>query len=330
MRHLRTVIIFVVVAACSVVFAQPGKTPSAHKRITIGIIGKQSTSPVFIASHTGAKLAAKELGATYGLDISIDWQTPSQESAEEQAKAIRRFIRSGVSGIAIACTDATLLTPVINTAVENGIPVMCFNSDAPKSKRFAFFGANDDEFGRMLVRELAAVLNGRGTIAVLAGYRGADNVQQRLQGVKEELSKFPGLELAPGRILYSPAVPSKAADIVNAAQKKNPEIKGWIFIGSTALQVKNSLKWKPGEVKVVAGNAIPSQCEYVQNGYVQSLVAINSFQLGYQSVVILIDKIHRQKSPADPTMFAPLTAITKDNVDEWSVYWKQWLLKENR
>jgi hypothetical protein len=38
------------------------------------------------------------------------------------------------------------------------------------------------------------------------------------------------------------------------------------------------LKWNPGEIKVIAGNAIPAELEYVKSGHVQSLVDVNCFQ----------------------------------------------------
>jgi ribose transport system substrate-binding protein len=81
-------------------------------------------------------------------------------------------------------------------------------------------------------------------------------------------------------------------------------------------------------VKVVAGNAVPAELEYVKSGYVQSLVGISCFQLGYKSIEILVDKILKNKAPNEPLMYSPLTAVNENNVDEWSLNWKKWMLKE--
>lgn len=164
---------------------------SDQKRITIGMIGKMSNNPVFIAAYSGARVAANELSSKYKAEVVIDWQTPGNENSQEQAAALERFTNTGVDGIAISCTDANYLTPLIDKAVEKGIPVICFDSDAPKSNRFAYYGADDIEFGKMLMKELATQLKGKGIIAVLAGNRNALNLQRRLQGVKNELKKYP-------------------------------------------------------------------------------------------------------------------------------------------
>jgi ribose transport system substrate-binding protein len=140
-----------------------GDNVSPKQKITIGMIGKISTNAVFIAMYSGARVAANELGAKYNIEINIDWQTPKVENVQEQAAAIERFSSSGAGGIAISCIDANYLTPIIKKAVDKGTPVMCFDSDAPKSKRFAYYGANDVEFGRMLLKELASEMKGKGS-----------------------------------------------------------------------------------------------------------------------------------------------------------------------
>jgi len=227
-------------------------------------------NPVFIAAYAGARVAAKELGTKNKVDVVIDWQTPPEENVQEQAAALDRLSRASVQGIAIACSDASYLSPLIDKVVNKGIPVMCFDSDAPQSKRFAYNGADDVEFGRMLMRQLASEVKGSGTIAVLAGYRNALNLQRRLQGIKEELKKFPRIVLPPDYVYHNLDIPDIASETVAREQKAHPDITAWIFIGSPALLVKNSLQWKPGTVKVVAGNAVPAELEYVQSGHVQS------------------------------------------------------------
>ena len=82
------------------------------------------------------------------------------------------------------------------------------------------------------------------------------------------------------------------------------------------------------EIKVVAGNAVPVELEFIKSGHVQSLVGINCFQMGYKSVETLIEKILYKRNPKDQTIFIPLTPVSKKNVDEWSLNWKKWLIKE--
>jgi len=328
MRHKFIILICLVFVNSGIFFAQTDKKNSSKKIINIGLIGRISTNPVYIAAYAGARLAAKELGKKYTVEIVVDWQTPEIENVQAQEDAIKRLTRSHADGIAIACSDPKYLAPVIDETIKQGIPIMCFNSDAPKSKRFAYYGSDDIEFGKMLMKQLATELEGKGTIAVLAGPKNSLTQKQRLQGIKEELEKYPNITLHPENVYHNLEIPERAVETVVQAQKANPKISGWIFQGSWPLLVKNGIKWKPGEVKVVAGNAVPEELDYVERGYVQSLVGVNCFQSGYKSVEILIDKILYNQLPANPNIYIKPTQVSNKNLDEWSLNWKKWLLKE--
>ncbi len=110
-------------------------TSSTKKKLTIGIVAKSVTNPVFQAAHAGAKEAARELGAKHNVDVSIDWRTPAEEDPQKQSEAIEALTRQGVQGIAVSCSEANTVTPAIDRAVGKGVVVICFDSDAPTSKR---------------------------------------------------------------------------------------------------------------------------------------------------------------------------------------------------
>ena len=56
------------------------------------------------------------------------------------------------------------MTGAINDAVARGVPVMTFDSDAPESKRFAFYGVDDVDTGRKVMAELAPLMGGKGKV----------------------------------------------------------------------------------------------------------------------------------------------------------------------
>src|SRR5438046_7367364 len=131
------------------------------KTYTIGLVAKSQSNPVFQAARVGAEDAAKELGAKYGVTIKIDWRTPNDEDAQKQADAIEQLVLNGADGIAVSSTDANKTTDAINHAVASGVPVACFDSDAPKSKRFVMFGVDDIKFGEQVMEELAKEMDGK-------------------------------------------------------------------------------------------------------------------------------------------------------------------------
>src|SRR5256714_4195485 len=173
-----------------------GSLQAAPKQsYTIGLVAKSQGNPVFQAARVGAEQAAKDLGAQYGVSIKIDWRTPNEEDAQKQAEAIEQLVLAGANGIAVSCSDANKLTDAINSAVKNGVPVATFDSDAPASKRVVTFGVDDIKCGEQVMDELAKIIGGKGTVAILAGNQNAPNLQKRAQGVKNVVKKYPGIKI---------------------------------------------------------------------------------------------------------------------------------------
>ena len=307
--------------------AKTTTTSAQPKKIAIGMVAKSQSNAVFQAAHAGALAAAKELGAKYNADVSIDWQTPADEDAQKQAQAIEALTGAGVAGIAVSCSEARTLTQAIDKAARRNIPVICFDSDAPRSKRFAYYGTDDASCGRSVMSELAKAMGEKGTIAILAGNQSAPNLQARVQGVKDELKKYPNMKLleAGGGVFYHQETPEKAAEAVQAAQNANPQIQGWAMVGGWPLFTANALPWPPGQIKVVAVDALPAQLPYLKSGHVEVLLAQDCYGWGYRSVELLLEKIVNGKDPASQRVIDPLTRVTKDNADEYARKWDKWL-----
>ena len=306
--------------------AKPGKTGGKDlKKITIGLVAKSQSNPVFQAGYTGAKDAAKELGPPYGVEVVIDWQTPPDEDAQKQAQAIEQLARAGVQGIAVSCSDANACTPAINKAIDLGSVVMCFDSDAPKSRRLCYYGTDDVTAGRLVMERVAQIMGDKGTVAILGGNQSGPNLQKRIQGAKEELAKHPDMKLLPDGVFYHAETPEQAAEAVNRAQTTNPTIEGWAMVGGWPLFTKNALKWEPGKVKVVAVDALPAQLAYLESGHVDTLFAQDCYGWGWRSVEILLDKIVKGKDPESPRIFDPRTRVTKETAKAYGEKWKKWL-----
>ena len=295
----------------------------AAETYTLGMIAKSQGNQFFEAAHAGANAAARELGAKYGITIKIDWRTPNEEDAQKQAEAIEQLVLAGAEGISVSCSDANKLTDAINAAVNNGVPVATFDSDAPASKRFVTYGVDDLECGIQTMAELAKVMKGKGVVAVLAGNPNAPNLQKRVQGVKQEAAKYPGITIR--AVYYHKETAQDAAAKVEQVMQANPDITGWAMIGGWPLFTENALKWQPGTVQCVAVDALPAQLAYIRSGHVPVLLAQQCYEWGHRTVELLIEKIVFKKNPPAVQEISALIPVTKANVDEFGKNWAKWL-----
>lgn len=290
-----------------------------------GLIAKSQGNAVFQVARVGAEDAARELSGRHNLQIKIDWRTPNEEDAQKQAEAVEQLVLAGADGIAISCSDANKVTDAINRAVQNGVPVATFDSDAPASKRFVTYGVDDDSCGRQVLEELARVLDGKGVIAILAGNQNAPNLQKRVGGVRSAAKAHPGLTVRDA--YYHKETPQDAAARVEQVMQANPDITGWAMIGGWPLFTDGALKWAPGTVKCVSVDALPAQLNYVRSGHVQKLLAQQCYRWGYRSVELLLDRVHFKKSPKDVREISPLVPVDLSNVEAYAKNWEKWLPK---
>src|SRR5882762_1456312 len=298
---------------------------AAPRTITIGVVAKSQGNPVFQAARVGAQDAAKELSAKLGLNIKIDWRTPNEEDAQKQAEAIEQLVLAGAEGLSVSCSDANKLTDAINHAVDNGVPVATFDSDAPRSKRFVTYGVDDIQCGQQSMFELAKVMKGKGVVAILAGNPNAPNLQRRVQGAKQEAAKYPGITIR--EVYYHKETPQDAAAKVEQVMQANPDITGWCMIGGWPVFTENALKWQPGTVQCVSVDALPPELAYLRSGHVQLLLAQQCYEWGYRSVEHLVNKVHLKKDPPAIKDVSPLVPVTREKADEFAKNWEKWLPK---
>lgn len=301
----------------------PAETPpAAAAGLKIAVIAKSSTNPVFLSARTGAQAAAKELTGKHGVPIEIAWMTPPAEDGQVQAQRIAQAVNEGASAILISCSDAGKVTGAINDAVTRGVPVMTFDSDAPESQRFAFYGVDDVKTGETVMRELAAQMRNKGAVAILAGNQNAPNLRKRVEGVKQEAARHPGIKIVD--TFYHIETPQDAAAEVVRAQNANPQIQGWAMIGGWPLFTPALLKdLDPAKTRIVAVDALPAELVYVEKGLAPVLLAQPTYMWGYVSVQRIFDKVHlKQDVPEIIPM--ELVRVTKDNLGTWARQLKEW------
>jgi ribose transport system substrate-binding protein len=297
-------------------------TRAGGKPIRIAMIAKSSTNPIFLSARRGAETAARDLSAKIGQPIEIVWLTPPTEDGQIQAQRIAQAVNEGASAVLVSCSDAGKLTGAIDDAVARNVPVMTFDSDAPASRRFSYYGVDDRHLGEQVMSELSRLLNGRGRIAILAGNQNAPNLRRRVEGIRAEAAKSHGIQIV--GTFYHPETPQDAAAEVIRVNNAYPGISGWAMAGGWALYTKTLLTdLDPHKVKMVAVDALPPELPYVEKGLAPVLLAQASYLWGNVGVTKIIDKIHYKRDVPDVVSMDPVR-VTIDNLGSWARQLRQW------
>jgi ribose transport system substrate-binding protein len=322
MRTFRSLSFVVMAAVLAAACGSSTPEPSGPRGLKIAMIAKSSTNPVFLSARTGAEAAAKELSAQHNVPIEIAWMTPPTEDGQIQAQRIAQAVNEGANVVLVSCSDAGKVTGAINDAVARGVAVMTFDSDAPESKRFAFYGVDDMKTGQLVMDELATQMNGNGKVAILAGNQNAPNLRKRVEGVKEAAKKYPGISIVD--TFYHIETPQDAAAEVLRVQGAYPEVQGWAMIGGWALFTSTLLTdLDPSRVKIVSVDGLPAELPYVEKGLAPVLLAQPTYLWGYESVKLIVNKVHlKQEVPVINPM--ELVKVTKESLGTWARQLRDW------
>jgi len=277
---------------------QDGSDQAQPRKYVIGVVAKSQSNKIFIPTRTGA------------------------EDAEAQARYIEQLANE-CDGIAISVSNANTLTPIIDEVVSRGVDVVTFDSDAPDSARFAYFGTDNYEAGRQLMEALAGSMPDGGAVAVLTGSINAPNLNDRVRGVTDVIDEHDNLTLQ--KVYDNPTEDSKrAVEIIEQAQAANPQIKGWAMVGGWALYTDNALDKIKGKAVVASLDAMPSQLPYLERGEVAVLLGQKSYDWGYRAVELLVERLDKGETPADPIVKSDLIPVTPDSVAGYREQLTKW------
>jgi rhamnose transport system substrate-binding protein len=247
--------------------------------ITIGVVYKQTGNPFFEAAVKGFEEAAGELGFTFLHN------GPADSSNEGQIQIIEGYIQQGVDAIAISANDAAGVVSVLQSAMDQGIKVISFDSAVnPEGRNLTIDPSIASNIGRVEVEEIAKQIGGEGQIAILSAAATMDNQNTWIGYMKEELAKeeYAGIELV--TIVYGDDLADKSYQEMQGLIDSYPDLKGVISpttqgIASAANCIQDN--GLTGKIKLT-GLGLPSQmAEYIKAGVCEGMFLWNPIDMGY-------------------------------------------------
>ena len=275
---------------CSLLFT----AVAAFDEYTFALIPKSTSNPFFILVKEGCDSRANVLSSSSPstMNITCLFIGPYNESAAEQATIIDDLI-SGIKygpihGISVSVGDAITLTPAINRAVDAGIPVITFDSDAVGSRRKSYVGTDNFAFGQELGKLLDQLSPEGGKYGVIAA--SAPNVVERYNGVTKKLAEDD--RWIPIQDSYLDCKDDTALALELMTKFVNMGVQAIIPVGGWPMW--NKEPWidfvnTNTNITLIVGDALDVQMELMNMGYVDGLVGQLPFEMGTDSVNVLLN-----------------------------------------
>lgn len=169
--------------------------PDLPSSFNIAGVPQGSLHKYWKAAQSGAEKAVRDLQGQ-GVTVNFLWKAPLREDdRQEQAKILESVIRQGADGVVLAPFDNTTLVPLVEGAASDGIPFVIIDSALDSPKILSFIATDNLKAGGLAADRMAEVLMGKGKVLLLRYQEGSASTEQREEGFRSRLRRFPEIEL---------------------------------------------------------------------------------------------------------------------------------------
>ncbi len=131
---------------------------------------------------------------SFNPDIKFIVKDADGQSAR-QVRQIQELIDQRVDLLIVSPNAAQPITPIVEKAYQQGIPVVILDRRTASDQYTAYVGADNVEVGRTAGRYARTVLSGRGTVVEIGESPGSSADIDRHEGFMQGIQEFPRLQL---------------------------------------------------------------------------------------------------------------------------------------
>ena len=277
---------------------------------TIAIIPRTTGLALWEPEHAGAQLAADQYG------LKVYWNAPTREDdVQGQIALVERIIDRHYAGLILSPDQNLALMTVVRRTLAHDIPTVILGSALPLEPggKLSYVLNDDEEMGRMAAARMNAILDGKGTMAIVGINPAVSGITERVTSFEATLaSSYPGLKVVEKRTgsFNVPYQQQITDEVLNA----HPDLSAILAVSADATRGAYSslveLR-KAGAVKLIGCDQdllLP-----LVTGGIDSIIAENTFEMGRQALEVLAEERNGKTAPG-VIRLKPLL-VTKSNIN---------------
>jgi LacI family transcriptional regulator len=271
---------------------QIGYTPNLAAR-ALSVTKATARIGVYDQLWSGVLEEARRLG-----QVGIQFvNRPVQTLGHDDTEAFKELVESGVDGIILTAGNPKDLTPLINDAEQNGIPVVCVSTDAPDSRRSTVVCVEPFLNGCLAGELMGKLLPPGSKVAVIVGMLTAEDHRKKTDGFSDTFPKH----CTGGKVV---AVVEGHEDEDESFQKtfdllrRIPTLSGLYVNTVNCLPVCRALgaRGLAGKIKLITTDLFAEMSSYFQKGTITASIYQQPHRQGQIAVRLLADNLTNKTS----------------------------------
>ncbi len=262
--------------------------------IYIPVISKGFQHQFWQAVKKGVEQAAIDY------DVKVSFEGPESEAkVDEQMAMLEAALAKNPSAICLAAIDSQAVIPLVQRAVDAGIPVIGFDSGVD-SDLILTTAATDNVAASMLAADkMAELIGGSGKVGIIVHDQTSTTGIDRRDGfINRMADKYPDIEIVGPQ--YGEGDHLKSTDIAKAMLSANPDIKG--FFGAnegSIIGALNAVKelGLEGQVVTIGYDSGIQQMNAIRAGIESGAITQDPIGIGYKAVEAAVMAVRGEELP---------------------------------
>ncbi|MGA8029750.1 MAG: substrate-binding domain-containing protein [Bryobacteraceae bacterium] len=247
------------------------------------LVSTNTKLPYWQSASAGLIHATNEM-KVHGEMIGPDTYDPKAEHDDFQ-----RAVAQKPAGILISAADASVMTPDIDAAMSQGIPVVTMDSDAPDSKRLFFVGTDNYNAGTLGGHLTSKLIGGKGNVVIFTMPNQA-NLQDRLHGYQAAFAEHSDIKVM--QVVDIHGDPTAAFDAARKLIDSKAKVDAFVCLEAIACPEVGEVISRAnmsGKITVVAMDTDQRTMDWIQKGVISATIAQKPFTMAYYGAKMLGD-----------------------------------------
>lgn len=264
------------------------------------------------------------------LGVEAIYQGEEEYDVTGEVRVLEEVIGTEPDGVLVTVIQADALQPTIDSAIDNGLPIVTFDSDSPLSKRYSFLGTGNYSAGVMAARYIGPLAAGGQAAVVTVPTQ--NNLAQRTQGFIDTIqAEFPDVITGDSFIVDNQNTSEQAASGLSALLQAEPDIKGVFSSNAQAAIGAASALREAGLTESVAHIGFDFDAgtlDLIDSGELGATLAQGTWQMGFWGLTFAYmvrngfiksvdDFTAAGISPLPPSVDTGVVVINQSNSQFW-------------
>ncbi|MBK7917111.1 MAG: ABC transporter substrate-binding protein [Chloroflexi bacterium] len=284
---------------CSSAATETAQEPAADTAASaetpyIAVISKGFQHQFWQAVKAGAEKAAADY------NVTITFEGPETEAmVDKQVEMVQAALDKNPAALCLAALDTQALTPLLERAQSEGIPVVGFDSGVASDIPVSTAATDNIAAAAMAADKMAELIGGSGQVAVIVHDQTSQTGIDRRDGfVNQMAEKYPNIEIVD--IECGGGDQLKSTDLAKAIMQAHPDLRG--FFGAnegSIIGVLNAVSemGKEGQIVVIGYDSGKQQMDAIRAGTEAGAITQDPIGIGYKCVEAAVKALNGETLP---------------------------------